>query len=69
MVEVIQGLELRAISGSHRGSGEASYHPQLLFDLIIYGCGTGVFSNRKLKRATYDSVAFPRSRLGFLMFR
>ena len=32
--------------------------PQLLLGLIIYGYATGVFSSRKLERATYDSVAF-----------
>ena len=26
--------------------------------LLVYGCATGVFSSRKLERATYDSVAF-----------
>jgi len=30
VVEVIEGLDLRAMTGSYRGSGEASYHPQLL---------------------------------------
>src|SRR4051794_8601529 len=58
VVEVIEGLDLRAMSGSYRGSGEASYHPHLLLGLIIYGYATGVFSSRKLERATYDSVAF-----------
>ena len=58
VVEVIEGLDLRAMSGSYRGSGEASYHPQVLLGLIIYGYATGVFSSRKLERATYDSVAF-----------
>jgi len=38
--------------------GEASYHPQLLLGIIVYGYATGVFSSRKLERATYDSVAF-----------
>jgi transposase len=57
-VEVVEGLDLRVITGSYRGSGEASYHPQLLLGLIIYGYATGVFSSRKLERATYDSVAF-----------
>jgi hypothetical protein len=46
------------MTGSYRGSGEASYHPELLLGLIIYGYATGVFSSRKLERATYDSVAF-----------
>jgi transposase len=58
VVEVIAGLDLRAMTGSYRGSGEASYHPQLLLGSIIYGYATGVFSSRKLERATYDSVAF-----------
>ena len=57
VVEVIEGLDLRAMTGSYRGSGEASYHPQLLLGLLIYGYATGVFSSRKLERATYDSVA------------
>jgi len=58
VVEVIAGLDLRSITGSYRGSGEASYHPELLIGLIVYGYATGVFSSRKLERATYDSVAF-----------
>src|SRR4051794_38006267 len=58
VVEVIEGLDLRAMTGSYRGSGEASYHPRLLLGLIVYGYATGVFSSRKLERATHDSVAF-----------
>ena len=58
VVEVIEGLDLRSMSGSYRGSGEASYPPHLLLGLIIYGYATGLFSSRKLERATYDSVAF-----------
>ena len=58
VVEVIEGLDLQAMTGSYRGSGEASYHPRLLLGLIIYGYATGVFSSRDLERATHDSVAF-----------
>ena len=58
VVEVVAGLDLRAMTGSYRGSGEASYHPELLLGLIIYGYATGAFSSRKLERASYDSVAF-----------
>ena len=58
VVEVIEGLDLRAMTGSYRGSGEASYHPQLLLGLIVYGYATGIFSSRNLERATHDSVAF-----------
>jgi transposase len=58
VVEVIDGLDLSAMSGSYRGSGSASYHPALLLGILVYGYATGVFSSRKLERATYDSVAF-----------
>src|SRR5271166_4178944 len=46
------------MSGSYRGSGSASYHPRMLLGILVYGYATGVFSSRKLERATYDSVAF-----------
>jgi transposase len=58
VVEVIDGLDLRAMSGSYRGSGSASYPPSLLLGILVYGYATGVFSSRKLERASYDSVAF-----------
>ena len=58
IVEVIEKLDLRAMSGSYRGSGSASYHPSMLLGLVVYGYATGVFTSRKLERATYDSVAF-----------
>jgi transposase len=58
VVEVIDGLDLRAMSGGYRGSGSASYHPRLLLGVVFYGYATGIFSSRKLERATYDSVAF-----------
>jgi transposase len=58
VVEVIDGVDVSAMSGAYRGSGSASYHPRLLVALLVYGYATGVFSSRKLERATYDSVAF-----------
>jgi transposase len=58
VVEVIDGLDLRRMTRSYRGSGSASYHPAMLLSILVYGYATGVFSSRKLERATYDSVAF-----------
>src|SRR5271154_3960105 len=56
--EVIDELDLGRMSGAYRGTGSASYHPRTLLSLLVYGYATGVFSSRKLERATYDSVAF-----------
>ena len=58
VVELIDNLDVSAMSGVYRGSGSASYHPRLLLGILVYGYATGVFSSRKLERATYDSVAF-----------
>ena len=40
VVEVIEGLDLRAMSGSYRGSGSASYHPRMLLGILVYGYAT-----------------------------
>jgi transposase len=58
VVDMVASLDLRAMTGSYRGSGEASYHPAVLLGILVYGYATGVFSSRKLERASYDSVAF-----------
>ena len=59
MVEVIEGLDLRAMIGRYRGGGEAAYHPRLLLGLLVYGYATGEFSSRKLERATFLPGALP----------
>ena len=58
VVEVIDGLDLGRMAQAYRGSGSASYHPSMLLGILVYGYATGVFSSRKLERATHDSVAF-----------
>ncbi len=58
VVDVVEHLDVSAMSKAYRGSGSASYHPCLLVGLLVYGYATGVFSSRKLERATYDSIAF-----------
>lgn len=58
VVEVVEGLALRDLTDSYAGRGTAAYPPQMLVSLLFYGYATGVFSSRKLERATYDSVAF-----------
>lgn len=58
VVELVDNLDVSAMSGAYRGSGSASYHPRLLLGILVYGYATGVFSSRKLERATYASVAF-----------
>jgi len=49
---------MRPIRQSVQQHRAASYHPSILLGILVYGYATGVFSSRKLERASYDSVAF-----------
>lgn len=58
VVEVIDQLDLSALTRQYAGRGSAAHHPAVLLGLLIYGYASGVHSSRKIERATYDSVAF-----------
>ena len=58
VVEIVDGLDLSHLSRQYAGRGCKAHHPGTLLALLVYGYATGVFSSRKLERATYDSVAF-----------
>lgn len=58
VVEVIEKLDLGALTRAYAGRGSAAHHPSVLLGLLVYGYATGVASSRKIERATYDSVAF-----------
>ena len=58
VVEVIDGLDLSGLTRQYAGRGSKAHHPATLLAIVVYGYSTGVFSSRKLERATYDSVAF-----------
>ncbi len=58
IVEVVDGLDVSALEKAYAGRGSAAYHPSVLLSLLVYGYANGVFSSRKIERATYDSVAF-----------
>lgn len=58
VVDIVERLDLKEIETAYGGGGKAPYHPALLISLLFYGYATGVFSSRKLEKATYDSVAF-----------
>ena len=58
VVDIVDQLDLRKISGAYGGRGSKAYHPRTMLALIFYGYATGVFSSRKIERATWDSVAF-----------
>ena len=58
IVEVVDQLDVSRLTRQYAGRGSKAHHPATLLALLVYGYATGVFSSRKIERATYDSVAF-----------
>ncbi|SHM07136.1 Transposase domain [Vreelandella subglaciescola] len=58
VVDVVEQLDLSALTRYYAGRGSKDHHPAVLLSLLVYGYATGVVSSRKIERATYDSVTF-----------
>jgi transposase len=58
IADVITQLDFAPFYRRYGPRGGVAYAPELLFGLLVYGYATGVFSSRKLERATYESAPF-----------
>jgi len=58
VVDSVALLDLSALYARYGSRGGEPYAPEVLLTLILYGYATGVFSSRKIERATYESVPF-----------
>jgi transposase len=61
VLDTVQTLDLSAIEDAIQakdGRGERPYCPAMMVALLVYGYSIGVFSSRRLARATYEDVAF-----------
>jgi len=58
IVAVIALLDLSAIYAQYALVGGEAYAPEILLGLLLYGYTTGVFSSRKIERATHESIPF-----------
>ena len=58
IVTVIAGLDLRPLYARYAPIGGEAIDPVILLGLLFYGYATGVFSSRKLEKATHESIPF-----------
>jgi transposase len=58
VVDVIAQLDLSCIYVHYGTRGGKAYVPEILLGLLFYGYATGVFSSRKIEKATYESIPF-----------
>jgi transposase len=58
VVDSVDLLDLPALYARYGPRGGEPYAPEVLLGLLLYGYATGVFSSRKIERATYEAVPF-----------
>ena len=58
VVEIVAQLDLGRIYGQYAPVGGEAFAPEILLGLLFYGYATGVFSSRKIEKATYESIPF-----------
>ncbi len=56
VVDSVAQLDLSALYGHYGTRGGEPDAPEVLLGLLLYGYGTGVFSSRKIERATDEAV-------------
>ena len=56
--DVVDMLDLSALNNSYAGAlGQPAYEPRMILKVVFYSFSRGVFSSRKIEKATYDDVA------------
>lgn len=58
IVGIIEQLDFSTIYAAYGDRGAPPFAPELLFGILVYGYATGVFSSRKLEKATYESLPY-----------
>jgi len=58
VVDMITQLDLSQIYGRYAPRGGEAFAPEILLGLLFYGYASGVFSSRKIEKATYESIPF-----------
>jgi transposase len=56
VLEAVERVDLRHFRVNERGSGSPQYPPRLMLALLIYSYANGIFSSRRIERATYRDL-------------
>ena len=58
MVDIISQLDLSKIYAQYAPVGGEAIAPEILLGLLFYGYAVGIFSSRKIEKATHESIPF-----------
>ena len=56
IIHAVERVGLSAFKVNWKGTGKAQYHPRMMLSLLIYSYANGIFSARRIERATYRDV-------------
>ncbi len=56
VIAAVERVEMSAFKVNHRGTGSAQYHPRMMLALLIYCYANGIFSSRRIERATHRDI-------------
>jgi transposase len=56
VIEAVERVEMSAFKVNDRGTGSAQYHPRMMLALLIYCYANGLFSSRRIERATHRDI-------------
>jgi transposase len=57
VVAAVERVPLGAFDLAARSGGKPQYHPRLMLALLVYSYANGIFSSRRIERATYRDIA------------
>jgi len=57
VVAAVERVPIGAFQTASRSGGKAQYHPHLMLALLVYSYANGLFSSRRIERATYRDIA------------
>ena len=56
VVAAVERVRLGAFRVAERSGGKSQYHPRLMLALLIYSYANGIFSSRRIERATHRDI-------------
>jgi transposase len=56
VIEAVERVAIGAFEVDERGTGSAQYQPRMMLALLIYCYANGIFSSRRIERATHRDI-------------
>ena len=57
VIAAVERVPMAAFQMADRAGGKPQYHPRLMLALLIYCYANGIFSSRRIERATYRDIS------------